>query len=210
MDSDDKPDAISRDIDKVIDIRVNDILSSFTQKDRDKISERLKSVKNRTYLWLYLTFDIIEKRWKHSRVSDVEAVLNSLPMKLSQAYERILSRSTNERRAKILLQIVLASARPLTLDEANVALTFAVEKQHFSSHAALQEKMWSGASFPREVDALCGLFINVYDERLFFLHQTAQSFLTGEGVEEEEGEEEEEVEDGDEGERKQKERRPRE
>lgn len=203
IDSEDTPDAIKRDIDKVIDFRVKEILSSVTQ-----ISERLKGVKNRTYLWLYLTLDVIEKKWKHSRVSDVEMVLNGLPIKVSQAYEKFLLRSTNAKRAEVLLQIILAAARPLTLEEANVALTLGIEKQWLSSHEALQGKLWGKTSFRSEVDNLCGLLINVYDERLFFIHQTAQKFLTGEGTEEEE-EEIEEREWEDEGEGKEEERPPR-
>ncbi|CAN9093849.1 unnamed protein product [Alternaria alternata] len=148
FDGDDKSEQIRLEIDLVIDARVQDIASSFTPDDQHKVSERLKCMENRTYLWLHLTFDIIEKnRTNYGKRSDVEKLLSKLPSRVSDAYEKILSRSTNHERTKLLLQIVLAAAQPLTLDEANVALTLALQKEGLASHAALEFELWPRANF---------------------------------------------------------------
>lgn len=105
-------------------------------------------MENRTYLWLHLTFDIIEKSpSEFGKRAHVEKPLSELPSRVSDAHEKILSRSTSQSLTEILLQIVLSAAQPLTLDEANIALTLALQKQRFPSHTALKEELWSKCNF---------------------------------------------------------------
>ncbi|OCL07139.1 hypothetical protein AOQ84DRAFT_320378, partial [Glonium stellatum] len=181
FDGDEKSDQISQEINLVIDIRVDDIASSFAEEGRRKISDRLKSMQHRTYLWLHLTLNIIEQSpCEYGRLSDIEALLSGLPTEVFEAYEKILGRSKNLPQTEILLQIVLAAAQPLTLDEANIALTLALQDQRFATHAALESKLWPREpreSFKIIVKNLCGLFISVYDSKLSFIHQTAREFL---------------------------------
>ncbi|PNP52567.1 hypothetical protein THARTR1_06914 [Trichoderma harzianum] len=61
FDGDDKSAEISREINLVIDFRVNEVAQDFAEKDRRLIADRLKSMDHRTYLWLYLTLNIIKK-----------------------------------------------------------------------------------------------------------------------------------------------------
>lgn len=178
FDGDEKAAQISKDIDIVIDAKVDAIAHEFREEDRRKIAGQLKNMENRTYLWLHLTFGIIEQRpGEYSRRSDMEALLSDLPSQVSEAYEKILNKSGNQHRTEALLQIILAAARPLTLDEANVALTMALENGRFESHDDVESKMWPRGSFKNTVKSLCGLFINVYDSKLYFIHQTAKEFL---------------------------------
>ncbi|KAK3947728.1 ankyrin repeat-containing domain protein [Pseudoneurospora amorphoporcata] len=179
FDGDDKSADIGREINLVIDERVNTVMGSFNADDRCEISQRLKSMENRTYLWLYLIFDIIEESLsRYGKRSSVESLLSDVPSQVSEAYEKILSRSQDEVQTHILLRITLTAARPLTLDEANVALTLASQKQQFTSYAAVESKLWPRDKFRSIVKNLCGLFISVYDSKLSFIHQTAREFLT--------------------------------
>lgn len=61
FEGDEKSEDIGREIDLVIESKVNDLPKGFDSV-RSEISEGLKSMKNRTYLWLVLTFDIIRKK----------------------------------------------------------------------------------------------------------------------------------------------------
>ncbi len=179
FDGDDKSKQIRQEIDLVIDARVQDVTVGFASKDQQKISERLKSMEHRTYLWLCLTFDIIENSpTDYSRLPDVEELLSHLSSQVSDAYEKILNRSTNRTRTEILLQIVLAAADPLTLDEANIALTLALQEERPESHQALKSMLWPKDRFQSVVTNLCGLFVSVYDSKFSFIHQTAKEFLT--------------------------------
>ncbi|UKZ79846.1 hypothetical protein TrVFT333_007609 [Trichoderma virens FT-333] len=178
FDGDEKSGQIGEEINLVIDTKVQQFAAPFSDEDRVIISKRLKSMENRTYLWLHLTSNIIEtKRSAYSRSADIEELLCELPANVVGAYEKILSRSQHERKVEALLQIVLAAKRPLTLDEANNALALAVEEGGFSEYAALQRKLWPQSTFKTTVQNLCGLFISIHDSKLSFIHQTAREFL---------------------------------
>ncbi|KAF3073748.1 hypothetical protein CFAM422_003956 [Trichoderma lentiforme] len=177
FDGDDKSGQIGQEINLVIDVRVDYITSSFTTEDRNKISQRLKDMESRTYLWLHLTLEIIERNMSaYSRRLDMEEFLSKLPSTVSDAYEKILSRSQDDKKVEALLQIVLAAERPLTLDEANYALTLAL-RDEFSSHEELQENLWPQDRFKTTPGNLCGLFISIHDSKLYLIHQTAREFL---------------------------------
>ncbi|KAM0512667.1 hypothetical protein ACHAPE_008692 [Trichoderma viride] len=178
FDGDEKSRQIGEEINLVIDAKVRHIAEPFSDEARDKISKRLKHMENRTYLWLHLTFNIIEKkRSAYSRSADVEQLLDELPSEVADAYEKILSKSQDERKVEALLQIVLAATRPLTLDEANDALALALEEREVPKYATLREKLWPQDNFKTIVQNLCGLFIRIHDSKLSFIHQTAREFL---------------------------------
>ncbi|KAH6714187.1 hypothetical protein BKA61DRAFT_551586, partial [Leptodontidium sp. MPI-SDFR-AT-0119] len=179
FDGDDKSEEIRKEIDLVIDARVPDITKDFAPKDQQTISEHLKSMQHRTYLWLHLTLNMIEQSPnEYGRRCDVEKLLSGLPSRVSDAYEKILSRSKVQSRTRALLHILLAATRPLTLDEANIALVLAIEEQEPNSHAQIESSlMWPKKNFRSIVTNLCGLFVTVYDSKLSFIHQTAREFL---------------------------------
>jgi hypothetical protein len=177
FDGNDRSGDINCEIDLVIDYRVTEILPYLTADDQRRIADRLKKIENRTYLWLHLIFDIIQKSPSlYSKRSKIENLLRTTPTELSKAYEKILSRSTNEELTEIILQIILAATRPLSLSEMNVALTLASRDTPFESCAELESDLWRG-NFKGVVENLCGLFVTVRPTGLFFLHQTAREFL---------------------------------
>lgn len=61
LDADEKSEKIGQEIHLVIDAKVSHIAGGFSAEDRKSISNRLKRLDNRTYLWLFLTINIIEK-----------------------------------------------------------------------------------------------------------------------------------------------------
>ena len=176
FDGDDKSDRISDEINLVIDDRLKPLTDGFAHNDREAIRERLKLARNRTYLWLYLTFESIEQK-RSNRRTDIEKLLEELSQTVAEKYEKLLSRSVNPAQTEILLQIVLAAKRPLTLKEANFALTLALQNHPFTSYGALESEVWPDENFKSTVKNLCGLLISIYDSKLFFIHQTAREFL---------------------------------
>ncbi|OTA02926.1 hypothetical protein A9Z42_0033450 [Trichoderma parareesei] len=166
FDGDDKSAEIGHEIDLVIDARVNEFAQDFKEEDRRLIADRLKSTVNRTYLWLHLTLGIIMKSpSRFGRSGDIVAFLSSLPSEISQAYEKILAKSQQQDYTEALLRILLAAGRPLSLEEANYALTLATAKRQFDSHEALENALWSLATFKDCVKNLCGLFVSFNKRR---------------------------------------------
>ena len=177
FDGDEKSWMIGQEINLVIDAKIPHIAGRFDHEDRRRICDRLKDMENRTYLWLFLTIDIIEKAPSNfRRKSDLDSLLSNLPAEVSEAYDRILQRSTDETKARILLELIVAATRPLSLEEANIALTIATREDSCTSQKGLD--LWPSEIFGTTVRSWCGLFVNVHDEKLSLIHQTAREFLT--------------------------------
>lgn len=177
FDGDEKSQRIGQDINLVIDAKIPHITGDFNDEDRLRISNRLKEMDNRTYLWLFLTIDIIENSPSNfRRKSDIDLLLSNLPSEISDAYETILSRSSDDPKARILLELIIAATRPLSLEEANMALAMATRGESCKSQSALE--LWPQQSFAATVKNMCGLFVSVHDGKLFLIHQTAREFLT--------------------------------
>ncbi|KAH8647874.1 hypothetical protein BX600DRAFT_484435 [Xylariales sp. PMI_506] len=178
FDGDEKSADIGREINLVIDEYVDRFTVGFPDEHRRQLSDHLKIMDNRTYLWLYLIFDTVKANLSvYKKWSNFGALLSDIPHGVFEAYEKILSKG-HETQTETLLRIILAATRPLTLDEVNIALTSALKTQRFSSHMALESDLWPKVGFKNTVQNLCGLFINVYDSKLSFIHQTARDFLT--------------------------------
>ena len=177
FDGDEKSWMIGQEINLVIDAKIPHIAGGFDHEERKRISERLKDMKNRTYLWLYLTIDIIERSPSNfRRKSDIESLLSSLPAEISDAYNMILERSTDNDKARILFELIVIAQRPLDLLEANMALTIATQERSCKSQRDLE--LWPLKTFGATVRSWCGLFVSVHDGKLSLIHQTAREFLT--------------------------------
>jgi hypothetical protein len=87
-------------------------------------------------------------------------------------YSKLLERSRGSNETKKLLQIILAAARPLTLDEINVALAVSPQQTSFKE---------LGFNLKSSVESYlkntCGHFIRVIRSEVFLVHQTAREFL---------------------------------
>ncbi|KAI0547961.1 hypothetical protein F4679DRAFT_341114 [Xylaria curta] len=178
IDGDDHSAAVSEDIDRVIDARIPELMSPLSGDDYRRISDRLKGMKNRTYLWLRLTFYIIEQSPSdYSRPCDVDTLLNDLPDEHSKAYEKILNQK-NTRYTIKLLQLILAARQPLSVNEARYALAFAAEEPPFQSYSRVEESLWNIDSFKSIAKNSCGLLVDFHDSKLSFTHQTVREFLT--------------------------------
>ncbi|KAF9878907.1 nacht and ankyrin domain protein [Colletotrichum karsti] len=184
LDGDDKSADIGVEINLVIDYRVNEIAERFSIEQRQKLLKHLKDMDHRTYLWLHLTMGIIdERRSAYGKLSRIEKLLKDLPSDVTEAYEKILSRSPNALDARCLLQIVLAAKYPLTLEEVNHC--FALQEERFSrgssySYDDLETELWTSETVKSTIRNLSGLFLSVCNDKVSFIHKTARDFLIAE------------------------------
>ncbi|KAL8649732.1 MAG: hypothetical protein Q9226_005454 [Calogaya cf. arnoldii] len=136
------------------------------------IREKIKQFNGlRQYRGVALIFRELEKCARLSEKKLLQ-VIEYIPTTVNQAYEGILSRSTDIYRARKLLYVILAAPRPLTLEEMNVALAMENDTR---SVGQLDVKPLS--SFRTTVRDLCGLFVNIRDSKIHLIHQTAKEFL---------------------------------
>ena len=164
---------ISREIDVFIKSRVHDIGARLKLRsdEQDLLLRELMRIPNRTYLWVHLTLDLIESDIDINKIGIINAT-SHLPKTVDEAYNRILSKSRDSKKAKRILQIVVVAARPLTLGE--MALALAIRENH-QSYSDLDLK--SEDFFRESIRDSCGLFVTIIDSKVYLLHQTAKEFL---------------------------------
>ena len=79
------------------------------------------TMEHRTYLWLKLMVDVIRSELELTK-NRLKRVINTLPATIDQAYEAILSKAKDQRKARKILHIIVAAMGPLTLKEISYCL----------------------------------------------------------------------------------------
>ncbi|KAN0081030.1 hypothetical protein V8E54_004234 [Elaphomyces granulatus] len=164
---------ISREIDIFIKARVRNIGGQLKLRndEQELLLQKLMHVPNRTYLWVHLTLDLIESDIDIDKIGIVNAT-SHLPKTVYEAYDRILSKSHDSKKAKRILHIIVAAARPLSLKEMALALTIRGNHRSYSDVDLKPEDR-----FRETIRDICGLFVTIIDSRIYLLHQTAKEFL---------------------------------
>jgi hypothetical protein len=133
----------------------------YDKKIQDAVFEHLTTNANDTFLWVALVY---QELGKTARWNALEK-LNSFPPGLDALYERMLQQvsvSDDAQRCKRVLASVALVYRPITLAEL-VSLTELLED--FAEAEV------------REIVGLCGSFLTLRGETVYFVHQSAQDFL---------------------------------
>ncbi|KAH7036004.1 ankyrin repeat-containing domain protein [Microdochium trichocladiopsis] len=164
---------ISQEIDLVITAKLNVIapILNLSAKQQQLLQQELRRVPHKTYLWAYLVFNEIEDIVETDSKSLLAAV-RTLPQSVHDAYERILSRSRNAAKTKRMLSIIVAAKEPLNLLQ--LAEAWAIEPG-LSTYDELE--VVSEQQTRDNLRGLCGLFVIVYEHKVYLLHQTAREFL---------------------------------
>ena len=165
--------AISADIELVVNSEVEALVKAWhlTDGDRTHLREKLLKGADRTFLWVSLIVKQLKSSQAPTRRKFLQ-ILNNLPSDLDAMYERILGDSCDREEARRILQIVIAAARPLTLDEMQIAL--AIQPDHKSIEDLEPDFLYSIESTVKDI---CGLFVRVIDSKIYLIHQTAKEFL---------------------------------
>jgi ankyrin repeat protein len=170
-----------------IDMTVADI--SLAVKDRiaklqsrvgwplDNLEKQLLDNADRTFLWVSLVLELLEKEADIS--GDVfEALVTTLPTGIDELYDKILNKLTPSQTDKTkltkILHIIVAAHRPLTLAEANIA--FRIERDDRNLRDLTDRLIRS--NIQETLKRLCGPFIRIIQGKVHLVHLTAREFLT--------------------------------
>ncbi|KAM7203839.1 hypothetical protein V8F20_003845 [Naviculisporaceae sp. PSN 640] len=163
----------------------------LSDKKKQEIRKHLvrKGGQQRTYLWVQLVFEVLESNHL-DKLAVWRGIINKLPQTVYDAYDDLLKKvgemSDKERdRVMMLLRLMIAAFRPLHLRtailllNAREAIEEELEEELESDEEDYDEdlELESDESFRSWVLGACGIFITVYDDQLFFIHQTAKEFL---------------------------------
>ncbi|KAF2690614.1 WD40 repeat-like protein [Lentithecium fluviatile CBS 122367] len=132
-------------------------------KTRDAVLNYLSVHANDTFLWVALVCQNLEKipRW------NTLAKLNAFPPGLDSFYKRMTEQICKSDNADLCKQILASAAivyRPITL----VEITSLVE---------VLENMADDLESLREIIGLCGSFLTIRGDAVYFVHQSAKDFL---------------------------------
>jgi KaiC/GvpD/RAD55 family RecA-like ATPase len=177
-DNEKQRDQISNEIDLVLKSRVEKIATGLNLKsdERNLILARLDQVtrKHRTYLWITLVLDGLMAEKSDINKNNIMNLTRALPQSVEEAYEKILNKSTNPKKARRILQIVVGARRPLSLSEMSIALAFngcEQTNEDFVSNIIPEIRIQS------TIQDICGLFVDIVDGKVYLIHQTAREFL---------------------------------
>jgi ankyrin repeat protein len=165
---------ISQEINHVISCRINQLAlqKRLSSQIKGRLEKRLREASHRTYLWVCLVFDSLEKENFKKTPKGVELAVATLPRSVNEAYEQILSKTDEEPMVRRVLSIILAARRPLNLSEMNVAVNVGYESKSIDDLDLEDDK-----DFKTRLRSLCGLFVSIHRGSIYFLHQTAREFL---------------------------------
>ncbi|CAH0039831.1 unnamed protein product [Clonostachys rhizophaga] len=173
----DESEAIIKEVNLVISHQVDQL--SKAKELSPEISKALKrkfqEIPHRTYLWVYLVFDVLRRTTIKKTAKAFETFVSTLPRDVNEAYEQILNRSEDRGMARKALSVILAAYRPLTISEMKVAMNIHDESISFSSL-----DLETDEDFRSTFRSWCGLFVSIHHDKIYFLHQTAREFLLGE------------------------------
>ncbi|KAI9767544.1 MAG: hypothetical protein M1840_005581 [Geoglossum simile] len=174
--AEDEASSTSEDIERVVKARVKEIglMRSFSDAVQADVEKSLVRNADRTFLWISLILEMIETSVRASK-GTLNTIINTIPTTLDAAYDRILQKSPNLEEARKLLHIIVGAARPLTLEEMNVAFNINPSDR---SHEDLDLE----PSIEATVKGLCGSFVRVIDSKIYLVHQTAKEYLTSDSA----------------------------
>jgi ankyrin repeat protein len=144
---------------------------------RNNIEDFLKKNADRTFLWVSIILRLLQESLEGSSVT-LDEIIKGLPDELNAIYGRILSRMPKayEKRIKLLLHIVVAARRPLSLDEANIAFNIpGSEVQEDFTYARLEPRLQPNMA--QVIKGYCGAFLRIIRSKVYLLHSSAREYL---------------------------------
>jgi len=135
---------------------------------RNAVLDYLSSNANNTFLWVALVCQNLEKipRW------NTLAKLSAFPPGLDSLYERMVEQICNSDNADLCKRVLATAAivyQPITLKE-------------LASLVEMLETMFDDLESLREIVALCGSFLSIREDIIYFVHQSAKDYLFREAI----------------------------
>jgi hypothetical protein len=138
----------------------------YDDKTRDAVLDHLSLNANNTFLWVALVYQNLQK----VKPWNVLAKLNEFPPGLDSLYERMMEQISNSNDAdlckRILASIVIVY-RPVTLKE-------------LTSLVNMPENITPNRQWLAEIIGLCGSFLTIREDTVYFVHQSAKDYLLAE------------------------------
>lgn len=182
----DETDAISRDISLVIDAEIDDIVElGLPEELLEDVRLELVARADRTFLWVTLILELLKERVEAGASRrELHDILRS--RSIDSIYAGLLSARPDAPKARKMLSLILVATRPLSVEELSIALAVKPEHDTFEvTNSPKRPGMYSFKDiedelvypFENHIKALCGHFIRIIRNQVYFVHETAREFL---------------------------------
>ncbi|RDW58786.1 hypothetical protein BP6252_13262 [Coleophoma cylindrospora] len=168
----DEIEAINKDVATVVQANIEDMVGQGLPRDiLDDLQASLIKGADRTFLWTTMVIGLLKDAAKRG-ASRTEMTKIIVSEDIYAIYERLLANTSNISEARKLLHLVIAAARPLSVFEMSIA--FATTSTHRTPNDLDQDIR---RPFENHITYLCGNFLRVIKNKVYFVHQTAREFL---------------------------------
>lgn len=144
-----------------------------TQEVKSFLVQALSSRADQSFLWIHMIIAKLEQSFLAS-ANDFQDIIGKLPPDLETMYLGFVTSIPLEHQesASQLLQLLLASAKPLKLEEINLAFT--IKPTHNSSEALVKSCQ---SDMEGAILGILGPLVRISDSTVSLVHQTAKEFL---------------------------------
>ncbi|KAI1489344.1 hypothetical protein F5X96DRAFT_670791 [Biscogniauxia mediterranea] len=145
----------------------------YSAEVKDFLLQALYSRADQTFLWIHMVLASVENSLLSS-IMDFRDIIARIPPTLETTYLDFLSAIPvdHQEMALRLLKLVLASSRPLYLNEINVAFT--IDSSHQSAEDVNRDCQNAMA---HTIQGMLGPFARVLESKVSLVHQSAKDFL---------------------------------
>lgn len=182
----DETGSISADISRVIDATVSNLVGDGLPIDfLLDVKHRLIRQADRTFLWVTLILQLlVAKVDTGASRRELDAILKSRD--IDAIYSEMLATRVNVPKARRMLSIILASARPLTTSEMSIALAITPDHNPLEPGRGPRrpdKKTFSHLEynlvypFETHLKSICGNFVRIIHDKVYLVHETARAFL---------------------------------
>lgn len=170
------------DLRKYIRERIDEISQNrqFSSHVRQYLYESMILKADQTFLWIQVALASLETSFLTAK-TDLEKIITSIPEDLANTYKRYLTSIPTHHQddASHLLKLLLASSRPLRLDELNFAYT--LKSTHSTVDDVIQDTQNARA---HTVQGILGPLIRVSALQVSLVHQSVKEFILEQSVHE--------------------------
>ncbi|KAI9695039.1 MAG: hypothetical protein M1822_000656 [Bathelium mastoideum] len=181
LNGDESSEKIGEEIDIVVSSEVSRISNihkpPLDQGIQESLIQYIKKQENRTYLWVHLMLEELSRTLESSE-RQLTRLLKAIPRSVDDAYEKILERANDPKQANRVLSLIVTAISPLSLKELNIALELLAMKEIGEMCTLRDIELDEPEAFRAKIRNHCGLFVNIVDQKIHLIHQTAKEFLT--------------------------------
>jgi ankyrin repeat protein len=167
---------IKHDIELYVGEEVRALSGKFSAEKEALLIRQLVERADANFLWAHLILTTM-KASPSLTGAVLDGIINDPPRQMDSLYHSLLRSTVTSEKGRIILQMIVGSATPLTLSELNTAFTIATKQDNKYTRRIEEEP-----DIERTIQMLCGSLVKVVYERVYLVHWTAKHFLLSVGL----------------------------